>query len=76
MHYSTPFLLCSQMAGGHPFLRTEKKNLENPLMTSTGNLSSQAKQIRKVNNAILNGGMYWIYKYERELETFMQTQLQ
>ena len=53
MHYSTPFLLCSQMAGGHPLLRTEKKNLENPVMTSTGNLSSQARQIRNVFNAIL-----------------------
>ena len=38
---------------GHPLLRTEKKNLENPVMTSTGNLSSQVKQIMKVNNAIL-----------------------
>ena len=53
MHYSTPFLLCSQMDGGHPLLRTEKKNLENTLMTSTGNLSSQAKQIRNVYNVIL-----------------------
>ena len=53
MHYSTPFLLCSQMAGGHPLLRTEKKNLENPVMTSTGNLSPQARQIRNVYNAIL-----------------------
>ena len=34
-------------------MRTEKKNLENPLMTSTGNLSSQARQIRNVFNAIL-----------------------
>jgi len=53
MYYSTPFLLCSQMAGGHPLLRTEKKNLGYPVMTSTRNLSSQARQIRKVDYAIL-----------------------
>ena len=34
-------------------MRTERKNLENRVMTGTGYLSSQAKQIRKVNNAIL-----------------------
>ena len=34
-------------------MRKERKNLENQLMTSTGYLPSQAKQIRKVNNAIL-----------------------
>ena len=34
-------------------MRAEKKNLENPVMTSTGNLSSQARQIRKVDNANL-----------------------
>ena len=34
-------------------MRTEKKNLENPLMTNTGNLSSQVRQIRNVFNAIL-----------------------
>ena len=41
------------MAGGHPLLRMEKKNLENPVMTSTGKLSPQARQIRNVCNAIL-----------------------
>ena len=34
-------------------MRTERKNLENQVMTGTGYLSSQAKQIRKVNNTIL-----------------------
>ena len=34
-------------------MRTERNNLENQVMTGTGYLSSQAKQIRKVNNAIL-----------------------
>ena len=34
-------------------MRTERKNLENRVMTGTGYLSSQAKQIRKVNNIIL-----------------------
>ncbi len=34
-------------------MRTERKNLENRVMTGTGYLSSQAKQIRKVNNTIL-----------------------
>ena len=34
-------------------MRKERKNLENRVMTGTGYLSSQAKQIRKVNNAIL-----------------------
>ena len=34
-------------------MRTERKKLENRVMKGTGYLSSQAKQIRKVNNAIL-----------------------
>ena len=34
-------------------MRTERKNLENRVMTGTGYLCSHAKQIRKVNNAIL-----------------------
>ena len=34
-------------------MRTERKNIENRVMTGTGYLPSQAKQIRKVNNAIL-----------------------
>ncbi|MCH2284785.1 MAG: hypothetical protein MK434_06880 [SAR324 cluster bacterium] len=53
MHYSTPFLLCSQMAGGTSTFADGEKNLENPVMTSTGNLSPQARQIRNVYNAIL-----------------------
>ena len=36
----------STFAGG-------EKNLENPVMTGTGNLSPQARQIRNVYNAIL-----------------------
>ena len=37
-----------------------EKNFENRVMTGTGYLSSQAKQIRKVNNAILEwwNGLY------------------
>ena len=31
----------------------ERKNIENQVTTGTGYLSSQVKQIRKVNNAIL-----------------------
>ena len=34
-------------------MRTERKNLENRVMTGTGYLPSQAKQVRKVNNTIL-----------------------
>ncbi len=34
-------------------MRKERKNLENRVMTGTGYLTSQAKQLRKVNIAIL-----------------------
>ncbi|MDP7620933.1 MAG: hypothetical protein QGH27_03125 [SAR324 cluster bacterium] len=46
-------LLFGKVAWRPSFLQTERKNLENRVMTGTGYLSSQAKQIRKVNNAIL-----------------------
>ena len=53
MQFNLPLLLSGKMTWRPSFLRKERKNLENRVMTGTGYLLSQAKQIRKVNNAIL-----------------------
>ena len=53
MQFNLSLLLSGKMTWRPSFLRTERKNLENRVMTGTGYLLSQAKQIRKVNNAIL-----------------------